>query len=244
MAENQKTNSYSVQEAVFLSLRKSIMTLNLMPGTTMSANEISARFNVSRTPVREAFIRLEREGLVKIVPQRETMVSRINPKRVSQERFLRESLEIAALEPFMINCSEKNIQQLRQLIEKQRAMSTEKEFAKVVDYDDAFHRIIFEVAEQPLSWEIIESMSGHYRRIRVLTVWSDEILKNIVEQHEALVLQVESGNLKLAREVLNRHLRKLIREEETLIEKYPDFFEKKEQTDLFNIDFGDLNTAH
>lgn len=243
MAENQKTNSYSVQEAVFLSLRKSIMTLNLMPGTTMSANEISARFNVSRTPVREAFIRLEREGLVKIVPQRETMVSRIDPKRVSQERFLRESLEIAALEPFIKNCSQKNIQELRQLIEKQQAMSAEKEYAKVVDYDDAFHRIIFEVAEQPLSWEIIESMSGHYRRIRLLTVWSDEIVKKIVEQHNDLVHQAETGNLASAKEVLSRHLRKLIREEEMMMEEYPNFFEREEQKDLFDIDFGDLNSA-
>jgi len=66
------------------------MRLQLKPGTAMSTQEIADKLHVSKTPVREAFIRLQREGLVEIFPQKQTVVSRIDLKRTAQERFIRE----------------------------------------------------------------------------------------------------------------------------------------------------------
>jgi DNA-binding GntR family transcriptional regulator len=88
----------SVQDRVYAALRKSIINLNLVPGTVISEKEISLRFQVSRTPVREALIHLSKEGLVQVIPQRGTMVSLIDPARVQQEFFLRECLETAILD--------------------------------------------------------------------------------------------------------------------------------------------------
>ena len=85
--------SRSVQDSVYTALRTSIINLNLAPGTAISEKEISRRFGVSRTPVREAFIRLSKEGLVRVIPQKETQVSLVDFRRVEQEFFLRESLE-------------------------------------------------------------------------------------------------------------------------------------------------------
>ena len=87
----------TTQNFVYEALRKSILTLNLLPGTAISENEISQRFEVSRTPVREAFIQLAKESLLKIIPQKETLVSYIDLQRVEQEHFLRRSLETSVL---------------------------------------------------------------------------------------------------------------------------------------------------
>ena len=89
--------SNTVNGAVYEELKRSIITLRLAPGTEMSTLEIATKLNVSRTPVREAFLRLQNEDLVEMVPQKQTIVSRINLDRVEQERFLRESLEAAAI---------------------------------------------------------------------------------------------------------------------------------------------------
>ena len=110
----------SVQESVFRSLRKNILNLTLLPGTQMSANEVSDMMQVSRTPVREAFIRLEREGLIHVIPQRETIVSRIDLRRSWQEQFLRESLELAVLAPFIKMQSTADIEKMRGYIQLQR----------------------------------------------------------------------------------------------------------------------------
>jgi DNA-binding GntR family transcriptional regulator len=79
--------SPSVQDSVYTALRESIMNLNLAPGTVISEKEISCRYEVSRTPVREAFIHLSKEGLIKVIPQKETQVSLIDFARVEQEFF-------------------------------------------------------------------------------------------------------------------------------------------------------------
>ena len=89
IAEPVKRISRSVQDNVYSALRVSIINLNLAPGTAISETEVSLKFQVSRTPVREAFIRLSKEGLVEVIPQKETLVSLIDPIRVKQEFFLR-----------------------------------------------------------------------------------------------------------------------------------------------------------
>ena len=58
----------TAQDAVYTVLKEGIMTLSLPPGTAMSTQEMATRLNVSRTPVREAFIRLQEEGLVVVFP--------------------------------------------------------------------------------------------------------------------------------------------------------------------------------
>ncbi len=68
----------SIQTLVYEELKKNIISMKLEPGQTMSTQEIATRLGVSRTPVREAFLRLQSEGLVEMIPQRETMVSRIH----------------------------------------------------------------------------------------------------------------------------------------------------------------------
>ena len=83
----------SVQEMVYRTLRDKIVSMELKPGTTISTQEIADSMSVSRTPVREAFIRLQREDLLDVTPQRSTVVSKINMDRVYQERFIREALD-------------------------------------------------------------------------------------------------------------------------------------------------------
>ena len=80
----------SIQTLVYEELKKNIISMRLEPGQTMSTQEIATKLGVSRTPVREAFLRLQSEGLVEMIPQRETMVSRIHIRRVDQEKFIRD----------------------------------------------------------------------------------------------------------------------------------------------------------
>ncbi len=66
----------NISETVYAVLRKNIINLTLAPGTLISETDVAERLSVSRTPVREAFIRLSHEALVSIFPQKGTFVSR------------------------------------------------------------------------------------------------------------------------------------------------------------------------
>ena len=76
-------------------LRDAIVTMRLKPGDTISESEIASRFGVSRQPVREAFIQLAEQELLRIRPQRPTEVVRISIRGVLNARFVREALEVA-----------------------------------------------------------------------------------------------------------------------------------------------------
>ena len=88
-----KNSSVAVQ--VHYHLRQQILRLNLKPGIALSEKELSLQLGVSRTPVREAFIRLSEEGLVDIFPQRGTIVAPIRMDEIKEAQFLREILETA-----------------------------------------------------------------------------------------------------------------------------------------------------
>jgi DNA-binding GntR family transcriptional regulator len=228
----------NVQDSVYSSLRKSIINLNLIPGTAVSEKEISLRYEVSRTPVREAFIRLSREGLVNVIPQRETMVSRIDLDRVEQELFLRESLETAVLKPFIDQYRPGHISELEAIVETQTAAFNRNQYIEFINFDDQFHRFFFETAGYALGWEVLESMCGHYHRVRLLTIWVNGIVQNIVSQHKELLSAIKKKDLREARRRLGRHLDKLHAEKKILREKFPGYFTSPRENDKFEVDFG------
>lgn len=231
-----KSSAVSVGEAVYHSLRSAIIELRLAPGVEMSEKEIALRMEVSRTPVREAFIKLSKEALVEVLPQKGTVVSRIDLERVRQERFLRESLELAVLDRFMLVHQPDDLVQMHELIAAQRTAETAGDEERMMEYDNAFHKVLFTVADQLLSWEAIENMGGHYRRVRQLTTRT-EIVKGIVKQHEQLLHAIESGEADKARDILGKHLRKLILEKDELLKNYPDFFNTRETANPFFLGF-------
>jgi DNA-binding GntR family transcriptional regulator len=231
----------SVQESVYTALRKIIITLNLLPGTAISEKEISLKYGVSRTPVREAFIRLSQEGLVRVIPQRETLVSLIDFKRVQQEFFLREQLELAIVELFISRGKDTDFSELETLLEKQERAAEKSEYINFIHYDDAFHHTLFEVADQYLAWEVLETMSGHYYRVRLLSVWISGIAKNVIREHRDILSALKRKNLEEARSLLTAHLPELDNEGPLLRERFPDYFVSDETQNHFEVDFGGLS---
>lgn len=218
----------TIQETVYSILKKGIMTLQLPPGTVMSTQEMANKLNVSRTPVRETFIRLQKEGLVDIVPQKETMVSRINLKRVKKERFVRESLELAVIDPFLQNCQKEHIMMLRANVERQKNFFEQNKYAEFVECDNQWHKILFDVANEELGWHVIMNMNGHYNRIRILTVRTEGIIAGTIGQHGKIIDYIEQGDKDKIKAELANHLQKLIVETDDLVKKYPDYFDLEE----------------
>jgi DNA-binding GntR family transcriptional regulator len=248
----------SVQDQVYTALRKSIINLNLIPGTVVSEKEISLRFQVSRTPVREALIHLSKEGLVQVIPQRGTMVSWIDPIRVQQEFFLRECLENAVLDPCIRNCGASHIEELERLIDLQEQALSGKSYGEFIEHDDSFHRFIFDTAGQPLSWDVVSNMCGHYHRVRVLTIWIAETARpggpsgnpsdtsigtEKVRQHRIICGALKTKNREQARNALYSHLHDLETDETLLQREFPAYFVPKAAKSSFDVDFGGFPVA-
>lgn len=214
----------SNRDKVYPRLRAAMLGLSLAPGEVLRAQEIAERLGVSRTPIREAFIRLQRDGLVQILPQRETTVSLIDLSRALQERFVRESLERNVAAGLAEQGGAGCLHAMNALIEAQVLAGVENRVDDLFEYDNAFHRLLFEEAGQFFGWELIENGCPHYRRLRLLDLRSIGISANVVMDHQEILRALESGQQQHLLEVLSRHLHRLDSDLPLLRERYPGYF--------------------
>lgn len=215
----------SVQENIYLRLRDEIIHLERPPGSVMSIYEVSDQMGVSRTPVREAFIRLMSESLIQVLPQRRTLVSRIDFRRVRQEHFLRMALETAALKAFLAQAEEEHFVRMKSAICRQWQAEEQGDAKALLAWDDSFHQVIFDAAGQNLSWEIIRDQNGHDRRARMMVVRESGQARHSIQEHESLLEAFRSGKEDRAFRLLDNHLESLIDQEDELRKEHADFFE-------------------
>ena len=219
-------SSRTVSSQIYGILRDQIRNIVLVPGTTLSEQEVANSFNVSRTPVRESLIRLSREKLIIISPQRRTTVAKINIDRMRQERFLRESIECATLETFIHMATDDDIDELSKNVKAQEQALANGDCALFLALDDAFHAHAYHVTNNELCLQIIGRNCFDYQRIRVLsTIDGHSVQQTNFEQHKQILLHIQRKEVKQALSVLHVHLRRVFDEVKELSQKYAAYFE-------------------
>lgn len=127
LADNfNKRKNVSTRDHVYETLKESIIKLDLKPGQSVSEKEISELLSVSRTPVREAFVKLAQEELLEVYPQRGTFISLIDLEHVEEVRFIRELLERASAKLAAERPENVDFVSLRENLQRQRYCIEEK----------------------------------------------------------------------------------------------------------------------
>lgn len=160
----------SVRVRVHALLRSRITSLELLPGTPLSENELATELDVSRTPVREALILLGEESLVDVFPKLGTFVSRISVDAVLEAQFMREALELAALREAVERADAEDIAALRAILDAQRAALTTADPDAFFEQDEAFHRRLMEASGYRTLWRTVTTAKAHLDRARRLSL--------------------------------------------------------------------------
>lgn len=214
----------SLNEETYDRLKKDIMTFFLAPGDVISAQKIATRFNVSRTPAREAIVKLEKEDLLKILPQSGTYVARINTSRAAQEWFVRMSLEVAMVDRFFDNVDEHTIAKMEEYNDRLIHYDKTKERTSRVEIDNAFHQMIYEATGETLASEIIKTQMSHYNRIRYLAELNQSISHKTNDEHQMLIDAAKRKDKDTYLNIIQKHISRILKEEDNLMEIYPDYF--------------------
>lgn len=214
----------NIGDFVYDLLKKKIISLELHPGQRISEKEIAESLDVSRTPVREAFIKLSREGLLYVLPQRGTYISQIDLKQVEEARFIRETLEIKVLQMAVENFSEAYLAKLKDNLEQQRICMNNRQFSRYLELDEGFHKIIFEGCDKLQTWRFIDMVNTQYKRIRLLSFTVEDVIKNLIEQHAMIYEAIRDHDQEKAYKIITNHIQKLIMEQKELKLKYPGYF--------------------
>lgn len=217
------------KERVYQKLRGEIVSLALPPGKVLDLCGLCTRFDLSRSPVREALLQLSRDHLVDIAPQRGTRVSFLDADIIRQERFMREALEIQALNEFLsIERSEIEhqvlVQKLRSNLLEQHEAVEKRDFFRFLSLDDRLHSLFYLDTGYPNVWSVLYAHNGNERRIRVLSYLYRGVVENVENEHRELVEAIAAHDNARAVELDRFHLTRLNEELPELERKFPDYF--------------------
>ena len=215
--------------AIYQTIRTDIIRMRLRPGERLSENELGLRFRTSRTPVREAIVRLVGDGLIEVWPQRGTFVSRISLKAIKRARFVRSALELGvireAAEHGLPEAARTDAE--RALAEQQEAGSDPNRFT---DADDKFHRTFANAIGYGDIWSILENQKTQFDRIRFLSLPDVTPVDLLIGQHRAILDAVVARDADTAEKTLRAHLSIVVETAAALMRTNPD---------LINDDIGE-----
>ena len=215
----------SVGPQVYKLLRDKIIQGELAPGVRISEAEISKALEVSRQPVREAFINLRNDGLVEVRPQRGTFVTKIHVHAVSDARFIREAIEVEIIRELAAHCKPEQIAQLRGNIEQQREQS-DIDVEKFFNLDEAFHRLLADFADKGTVWDVIGRLKAHFDRVRYVSS-IHKPLDGVIEHHIAIVDALETHDADRAEKVIRDHMKEVLYDLPKIMQQQPEIFSEE-----------------
>jgi len=213
-----------VSRQVFREVRRAIVTMGFRPGQAISEQDIADRLGVSRQPVREAFIKLSEAGLLSIRPQRGSFVVKISVKQVFDARFVREALELAIVRRAVDEMPARDIDALRQNLQRQEEAAGERQHERFLELDEAFHRSIALGVGCDYAWRVVEEMKAQMDRVRYLSLPDATPLVRLIAQHEAIVDGIEARDAAQAEAAMRTHLREILTSLPELSKRFPDLF--------------------
>ena len=211
--------------AVYAALRDAIVACELAPGQQISENELAAVLGVSRTPVREALARLREDGLVEIVPQLGTFVSRISVAAVDDAQFLREALECSAVRLAAERCAAADVDALQELLAGQQRARDAGDAAAFFVLDDDLHATLCELSGRPIAWTVVARANGQLNRVRRLSLAEPRYLAEMLAEHKTVVDAVADNDPDAAETALRHHLRMVLSDLPMIRREHPDYFE-------------------
>lgn len=216
----------SIASQIYETLMQQILDMQLQPFQELSEARLAAEFGVSRTPVREAFARLARRGLVDILPQRGTRVSPLSENLIAKSRFIREALE----RPLARLAAEKLTPDVEALL--MREVALQRTFAELSDdesflqSDDRFHALIAKAAGFESIWDDVRDVKFHMDRVRRLSLLSQQHMFFIVGEHIEILDRLRAHDAAGADQSMAVHLVSVMRELDVIRARHPEYFFK------------------
>ncbi|MGF6907386.1 GntR family transcriptional regulator [Fusobacterium sp. PH5-44] len=227
------------EDMVYEVLKKEILDLILKPGQLISENEICERFEVSRTPVRNALRLLEDQKYIVVVPYRGIYITLLNLSNIKQMIYMRLAVELKILEDFMEMKDNSNaIDDIKYMIRKQEAIIKESGFVPEQFYrlDAKMHEIWFLATKKEKLWEMIQAHRLHYTRFRMLDFGTETDFNRIIKEHKNILSLVEKGNFSELKDVLKEHLYFSMKRMRYQIDvEYKNYFEEEPEEGKFDI---------
>ena len=209
---------------IYQELRDEIVSMRRKPGDAIAEKEIAQARGVSRTPVREALLRLADESLIEIFPQSGTFVARIPVDVLPEAILVRKALEETTARLAATRAEAGQIARLRKLIDMQRRIEARRDRNRFHEADESFHAAIAEAAGHPGIWRLVEQVKLQVDRYRRLTLPVSGRMRRVLDEHDAIVAAIAAHDPAGAAAAMNTHLEGLRASIADVRDLNPDYF--------------------
>ncbi len=211
---------------IYAELRSELVSLQRRPGAAISEAEIALAHRVSRTPVREAILKLSDDGLVEIFPQSGIFVSRIPLGALPEAIIIRKALEETTAKLAAERATSSQVLNLHSILERQREANAASDREAFHQADEAFHATIADIAGYPGIWTLIQQVKVHVDRYRRLTLPQTGRMTQVIDEHAPILAAVEAHDPAGAAMAMGRHLERLLADISTTQNINPEFFDE------------------
>lgn len=202
-------------------IKDEILTTRMPPGYQAPEPEIALRLGMSRTPVREALIRLEAEGLVELIPRRGARVVPILPEDMAEIYEILTALEPdAAASLAKRRPGEDELQPLVEATEDMEAALADDDLDRWAAADDRFHRTLLRLHGNRRLMDIVTTLFDQAHRARLFTLRLRDKPEQSTREHRFLLDYLKSGDVEAVRDLFRQHRRRAAAELLEILHNY------------------------
>ena len=202
-------NHKPLREIVYEELKLLIVKGKIKPGMRLMEEELAEDMGVSRTPIREAIRKLEKEGLITIEPRRGAYVSQLSRQDMVEILEVRQNVEGFAAELAAKRITEEEKIKLREIAEEYEIAVKEDDMAAMIKADTAFHHIIAEATRNKILIQMVEQLQELVLRFRYLYYDNFKRSEKMTAEHKMIYQAILDGNPDIAKESADVHINRL-----------------------------------
>ncbi len=198
--------SRPIREIAYDVLKKAIITGEIPAGERIVETEYADRLHISRTPLREALRKLERDGLVEYVMRRGVIVHAFTTEDVDQIYTIRNSLEMLTLPYIIENATAEDIASLREKLAAMDALISKDDVEGLSPLARDFHTCLTAISGKNRILRVIEGQDEYIRRFSAMAIQQENRRSSAHEEHHKLVDLVEKKDLPALEELMRHHI--------------------------------------
>jgi len=198
----------TVHQAVFERLREAILTGYFRPGQRLVERELAEAMQISRTPIREALRKLEKEKLVTNIPYRGVFVSEVSAKTAREVYQVRMVLEGLATALAAARATPQDLALLRGIMEDLEKAVAEGRLEQVIEGNKRFHTAIAEIAGNEVLRDVLRGLQAHVSLLRVTSLSQPGRPEATLKEHRAIYEAIAAGDPEQAEKLAADHVRR------------------------------------
>lgn len=200
------TESRPIREIAYDVLKKAIITGEIPAGERIVETDYADRLHISRTPLREALRKLERDGLVEYVMRRGVVVRAFTIEDVEQIYTIRNALEMLTLPAIIKNATAEDIASLREKLAQMDILQEKEDFEALSLLARSFHSELTAISRQKRILRVIEGQDEYIRRFSAMSIKHEDRRQAAHKEHYLLVDYVEQKKLDEFTKLMQSHI--------------------------------------